>query len=70
MIFEDSGIFVDSWGTSKNCLQPKTNGQFHQHYMREYFARTSFWQLFFLRMHVKKLPKWRSYEIFIRLTLM
>jgi len=45
--------------------------QFHQHYTRAFFIRTSFWHLFSrMYIHRKKLPKWRLYKKRARITLM
>jgi len=56
------------------CFLHHTNCQFHQHYMREYFVRTSYRQLFITNIRtyirIKKLPKWRLFKKFVRKMLM
>ncbi len=49
----------------------ETCRQFHQHYTRAFFVRTSFQRSFYY-VHVtrKKLPKQRSYKKFVHKTLM
>ncbi len=71
------GALVQSWEYSQiqfNEIYGTTFRRFHQLYMRAFFVLTLFRQLFTCTRNVhvtrKKLPKWCSYEIFVRKMLM